>query len=261
MADASTASPHVRIILFYKYHPLSPESSVTNQYRESLERLCIALKLRGRILVGVSETEGLNGTLAGSEEGVRAFTFALLHDTESLTKLSDALIEPVYRFWDESKIFFEKIDKPQLKMNSPDDFKWSTSSAKLEVLFPDLNIKLVSELIGTGGKLANISLEETAQGYLTPQEWNDALKQVPSADDTVVIDCRNTKEFEIGHFDDALDPGTTNFSQFPDWVNQHETVLSGKKVLMYCTGGVRYLDYCNNTLRLALTNLFSPDKV
>jgi predicted sulfurtransferase/23S rRNA-/tRNA-specific pseudouridylate synthase len=96
----------------------------------------------------------------------------------------------------------------------------------------------VSELIGTGGKFADIAVEDTAKGYLTPKEWHDALVN-RNKDESIVIDCRNTKECQIGHFQEALDPGTTTFAQFPKWVEDHAQDLKKKKVFMYCTGGIR----------------------
>jgi UPF0176 protein len=148
----------------------------------------------------------------------------------------------VEEFRTESRGFFESIREPELLFNSPDDFKWSTYQS-LDPLFPDLNVKLVPELIGTGGALSTIPLEETAKGYLTPEEWHTRLcqlnKKTDIEDDTILIDCRNTKEYEIGHFIGATDLKTTTFSQFPKWVEDHKHILSDKKVMMYCTGGIR----------------------
>eukprot|EP00797_Seminavis_robusta_P010175 Sro174_g076540.2 (806) ;mRNA; r:13314-15731 len=56
---------------------------------------------------------------------------------------------------------------------------------------------------------------------------------------TILIDCRNTKECEVGHFQGAIDPNTTTFAQFPHWVDQNKHLLQEKRVLMYCTGGIR----------------------
>ncbi|KAG7363653.1 rhodanese-like domain containing protein [Nitzschia inconspicua] len=119
-------------------------------------------------------------------------------------------------------------------------------------LFPDLNIKIVTELIGTGGVMAQIPLDELHQGYLTPHEWHERVKAYntskqrhassdgqPSNLDTILIDCRNTKECQIGHFEGAIDPHTTTFNQFTTWVQNHQQSLHNKKVLMYCTGGIR----------------------
>mmetsp|Transcript_5047 Transcript_5047/g.6374 ORF Transcript_5047/g.6374 Transcript_5047/m.6374 type:complete len:373 (-) Transcript_5047:1521-2639(-) len=65
--------------------------------------------------------------------------------------------------------------------------------------------------------------------------------------DTVIIDVRNAYETAIGHFQppkggaEFLDPKMRNSHEFPKWLNSPETKkkLNGKKVMMYCTGGIR----------------------
>ena len=37
----------------------------------------------------------------------------------------------------------------------------------------------------------------------------------------------------------VLDPCMRRSTEFPDWVKRHKQELEGKKVLMYCTAGVR----------------------
>ena len=37
----------------------------------------------------------------------------------------------------------------------------------------------------------------------------------------------------------VLKPPTRCFSEFPEWVDRNADLLEGKRVLMYCTGGVR----------------------
>jgi predicted sulfurtransferase len=65
--------------------------------------------------------------------------------------------------------------------------------------------------------------------------------------DTVVIDVRNYYETCIGRIEPPkggatfLDPQMRNSREFPKWLNAPETKekLKGKKVMMYCTGGIR----------------------
>lgn len=71
--------------------------------------------------------------------------------------------------------------------------------------------------------------------YVMPQDWN-ALIEDP---DTVVIDTRNDYEVAIGSFAGAIDPGTRTFRDFPSWFREHRDELEGKKVAMFCTGGIR----------------------
>jgi len=274
-SSSSSSTTTTGVILFYKYHPLSDDASSMERYRLALEALCASLRLTGRILVGVSSaSEGINGTLAGPIDNVRAFTRALMgqqRDRDDGDCGDDAdratVTAALQRFRDDEKEFFDAIGVEPLRMQS-EDFKWSTSTASNSCvkpngggdeeedadssppLFPDLNVKLVKELIGTGGVLSSISIDETSQGYLTPRQWHEALqsatkKNDPGNDDggngsdTVLIDCRNTKEYQIGHFDGAVDPRTTTFSQFPKWARDNRHLLADKKVLMYCTGGIR----------------------
>jgi predicted sulfurtransferase len=59
---------------------------------------------------------------------------------------------------------------------------------------------------------------------------------------------------QIGRFDppkngaQMIDPMMRKSTEFPIWLDKPETkeMLRGKQVLMYCTGGVRYvLDLCH----------------
>jgi predicted sulfurtransferase len=258
------------VILFYKYHPLSDDPSVTEQYRLALHNLCRDLGLTGRILVGCSSTsEGINGTLAGPHGRVKAFTVALsdlqkqqLKDnggdaSDAASRLERAGIDDpqdrraVQEYWTASREFFDRLGAPVLALHA-DDFKWSaaarttdgsgggdymSASADAAPLFPDLNVKLVDELIGSGGAMKDVPIQETSQGYLTPDEWHEAISRL-DPHHSVLIDCRNNKEYEIGHFAAAVNPHTTVYSQFPHWVAQNQHLMENKTVYMYCTGAL-----------------------
>ena len=71
--------------------------------------------------------------------------------------------------------------------------------------------------------------------YLSPKEFYDAMKR----EDTVVLDARNTYEYDIGHFRGAIRPDVENFRDLPDWVRENKEMFQGKKILTYCTGGIR----------------------
>jgi UPF0176 protein len=57
--------------------------------------------------------------------------------------------------------------------------------------------------------------------------------------ETIVIDTRNDYEVAIGTFKGAVSPETQSFRQFPEWVHEHRGDLEGRKVAMFCTGGIR----------------------
>ena len=71
--------------------------------------------------------------------------------------------------------------------------------------------------------------------YVAPSDWN----AVATDPDTVVIDTRNAYEVAIGTFRGAVDPGTRAFGDFPAWWDANAGALGGKRIAMFCTGGIR----------------------
>ncbi|SET32554.1 UPF0176 protein [Salinibacillus kushneri] len=76
--------------------------------------------------------------------------------------------------------------------------------------------------------------KETAE-FLNPKEFYEELQR----DDTVVLDTRNDYEYELGHFRGAINPDIETFRELPEWIKDNKEELEGKRVLMYCTGGIR----------------------
>ena len=73
--------------------------------------------------------------------------------------------------------------------------------------------------------------------YVQPEDWNNLI----SRDDVLVLDTRNTYEHSIGTFEKSIQPETTNFREFPNWLEELESsgVDKNDKVAMFCTGGIR----------------------
>ncbi len=71
--------------------------------------------------------------------------------------------------------------------------------------------------------------------YLEPKEFYEKMQD----EDTIVIDARNDYEYELGHFRGAVKPEINSFRELPDWIKENKSILEGKKILTYCTGGVR----------------------
>ncbi len=257
-------------ILFYKYHPLTDDPSLLEQYRVASEELCTSLHLTGRILIGLSNNgEGINGTLAGSKADLDSYVDCMLgredDGSDDCDENSRRRASAVSAFRAASKEFFAELNVPELVFSSSNDFKWSSWTSSQEkssgTWFPDLNIKIVKEIISTGGAFSNITTNDTSVGYLTPKEWHKEMqdlmkkyeaKQSGSSErvgkededevETILIDVRNHKECQIGTFAPgvAIDPNTKTFAQFPKWVKDSSTsTLANKRILMYCTGGIR----------------------
>jgi UPF0176 protein len=101
-------------------------------------------------------------------------------------------------------------------------------------VFPTLSVKYKKEIVAL--KLKNdISLEKKINNYLKPKEFYDLLQKK----DVVILDVRNDYEYNIGHFKNAINPNIRNFRDLPEWAENNISLLKDKKVLTYCTGGVR----------------------
>ena len=110
------------------------------------------------------------------------------------------------------------------------EIKYSDSN---EMPFHRMKVRLKREIV-TMGK-PDIDPLRDAGAYVEAGEWN-ALIADP---ETIVIDTRNDYEVSLGTFERAINPKTATFSEFPDWVERQAPDLKGKKVAMFCTGGIR----------------------
>ena len=141
-------------------------------------------------------SEGINGTIAGTEKGIRS----LLEYLHSMPEFSDLKHK---ESWSE--------DMPFLRMK----------------------VRLKKEIVTMG--VAETDPQKIVGSYVKPEDWN-ALISDPNV---VLVDTRNDYEVEIGTFKGAIDPKTTNFRDFPAWVQRNHNVLNKPKVAMFCTGGIR----------------------
>jgi predicted sulfurtransferase len=162
-------------------------------------QLCQQLHLRGRLLIA---NEGFNGTLSGTQQNLHQYI-----DTVSSS--------PIFRGTD-----------------------WKLSTGEKEP-FPDLAVRVVKEIVNTGGLPVDIGKGGV---HLSPQDFHDKLLHA-GTNELVLLDVRNTFEVEIGHFQgenvDAISPQMKSFSQFGSFARANVEQWKGKQVLMYCTGGIR----------------------
>lgn len=71
--------------------------------------------------------------------------------------------------------------------------------------------------------------------YYSPKEFYELLQQ----DDVIVVDGRNDYEYDIGRFRNAIRPDVKSFREFPEWIKENLSQYKDKKILTYCTGGIR----------------------
>lgn len=150
----------------------------------------------------------LKGRILVAEEGINGTLSGLKADTEKYMKW----MQEDNRFKDT----FFKIDEEE------------------EHAFRKLFVRARKELV-------SLSLEEDVDPlkitgkYLEPKEFRDALLDK----NTVVIDARNDYEYDLGHFRGAVRPDIRNFRELPQWIKDNKEKFMDKKVVTYCTGGIR----------------------
>ncbi|MEH6549754.1 MAG: rhodanese-related sulfurtransferase [Pseudomonadales bacterium] len=94
-------------------------------------------------------------------------------------------------------------------------------------------VKLKKEIVTMGQE--GIDPKKIVGTYIKPHDWN-ALINDP---EVTIVDTRNDYEVKIGTFKNALNPQTTTFKEFPQYVKQTLDPEKHKKVAMFCTGGIR----------------------
>jgi UPF0176 protein len=97
-----------------------------------------------------------------------------------------------------------------------------------------LSVKVRDKIVADGITDPNFSMEKKGN-YVDAEKMNELL----SKNDTIIIDMRNHYEYEVGHFENAVEvPSDTFREQLPmavDMMKGHEE----KNIIMYCTGGIR----------------------
>lgn len=122
--------------------------------------------------------------------------------------------------------------------------KWLKSDPRLKDLnhkesyddtypFYRSKVKLKKEIVTMG--VEGIDPNRKVGTHVPASEWN-ALIADP---EVLLIDTRNDYEVEIGSFQNAVNPNTNSFREFPEYVEKHLNPEKHKKIAMYCTGGIR----------------------
>jgi UPF0176 protein len=183
----------IKVAAFYQFAAL-PDF---RELREPLRAICADLALKGSVLLA---HEGINGTLAGSDDAIDAL----------IGKLRDG------------ELFGGRLGNPELKF-----------SAASAMPFARLKIRLKREIVTLGDPTTDPT--RAVGTYVDAADWNELI----AAPDTLVIDTRNAFEVAMGSFDGAVDPNIKSFGQFKDFAARALDPQRHRKIAMFCTGGIR----------------------
>lgn len=163
--------------------------------------LCARLNLNGRIIIS---KHGINGTLGGNIKNLRQYKAQM-----------------------NASVIFRGIK-----------YKWSEGSADV---FPKLSVKVRDELVSFK---AQDELEVNEKGivgggkHLKPNQVHELVEKY--GDDVIFFDGRNKYEAEVGRFKNAIIPDTKTTRDFEKEIKSGKyDDIKTKKVITYCTGGVR----------------------
>lgn len=163
--------------------------------------LCDSLNLRGRIIVS---KQGINGTVGGDIEDLKRYIKA----TKEFAGFNDIL------------------------------WKWSDGGREN---FPRMSVKIKKELVAfeTSDEITVDERGVVGGGpHLKPEQVNEMVEKY--GDDVVFFDGRNKYEAAVGKFNNAVVPDTRTSRDFKRELESGKyDELKNKKVITYCTGGVR----------------------
>lgn len=196
----------ITVAALYQFAPFEDPGA----FQKPLAQVACANGVRGTLLLA---REGINGTVAGSADGISA----VLSHIRTLPGC-DAI-----------------------------EVKYSQADA---MPFGRMKVRLKREIVTMGRP--DVDPAKAVGSYIEPGEWNAFIRE----DDVVTIDTRNDYEVQIGTFSGAIDPETRSFGDFPDWWEQNGARFEGKRIAMFCTGGIRCEKATSYLLSQGVANVF-----
>jgi UPF0176 protein len=137
-----------------------------------------------------------------------------------------------------------QISVPESHFQSLRDFLYSIeplNGVRLNIAVDDdgksfwvLKIKVRDKIVADGITDPHFDMRNKGK-YVTAEQFN----QLTNEPDTIVVDMRNHYEYEVGHFERAIEvPSDTFREQLPLAADMLKDAKD-KNIIMYCTGGIR----------------------
>ncbi len=101
-------------------------------------------------------------------------------------------------------------------------------------VFRKMHVRFKKELV-TFRLKEDLDPNKVSGKHLKPKEFHEKMQE----EDVIILDSRTDYEYDLGHFRNAIRPPVNSFRDFPGWVKSEFIKNKNKKILTYCTGGVR----------------------
>jgi UPF0176 protein len=184
--------------------------------------LCEARNLKGRILIS---SQGINGTVGGDIDDLKSY----VKTTKSYPAFKNIV------------------------------FKWSEGGRGD---FPRLSVRTRKELVGFKNSEDEFVVDETGVVgggvHIKPRQVHEMVEKY--GDDVVFFDGRNAHEAAIGKFKDAVVPNTNTSRDFiAELESDKYDDIKDKKVITYCTGGIRCEVISSMMKKRGFTDVYQMD--
>lgn len=188
----------------------------------------------------------------------------LMEETEPRTTISfycyfpidepKAFRDQLYKGMDELKVFGRiyvaheginaQISVPQSNFEALKAFLYSIeplNGIRLNIAVDDdgksfwvLKIKVRDKIVADGIEDPSFDMRNKGK-YVNAEEFN----KLAGDPNTIVIDMRNHYEYEVGHFENAIEVPSDTFREQLPMAAEMMKDARDKNIIMYCTGGIR----------------------
>ncbi len=155
----------------------------------------------------IAKRKSIKGTILIADEGFNASISGLLEDVNSL--LNEFII---YTKNKQVNLIYSYVD------TNP---------------FDRLRVKLKNEIVSL--KAGILDVVNKKGKYIYPENWDQFIE----LENVLVIDVRNSYEYELGHFRKSINPNVNTFVEMKNWVTKNQDLFKSKQIATYCTGGIR----------------------
>jgi UPF0176 protein len=192
----------------------------------------------------------LKKRLKAETEPRRTLSFYKYHPIENPQQFRDAFYQQLEKLGALGRIYIAEeginaqLSVPEKNFQSFKEYLDSTDflrGVRLNIAVDDdgksfwvLHVRVRKKIVADGIDDPTFSMARRGE-YLNAREFNE-LTENP---ETVVVDMRNYYEYEVGHFENALEVSSDTFrEQLPMAIEMLED-KKDQNVVLYCTGGIR----------------------